>query len=107
MTRAQLGQLVGATRTTAPIGRVLGESALPLSPDEAIYQVDRAWGTKSLAIELVFDGRGRIAGGLIQERKPLPPDPHAGYRQHTKLRLPFDGTWWVFWGGATERQNYH
>ena len=103
----QLTQTIGATLAKAPVGPVHGESALPLAPDEGIYQGDYRWGAKTLAITLVFDARGRIAGGLVQERKPLPPDPHAGYRQHTRLRLPFDGTWWVFWGGATELQNYH
>jgi murein DD-endopeptidase MepM/ murein hydrolase activator NlpD len=103
----QLLQIIGSTLSQAPVGPVRGESALPLAPDEGIYEGDYAWGAKTLAITLVFDARGRIAGGLVQERKPLPPDPHAGYRQHTRLRLPFDGTWWVFWGGATERQNYH
>lgn len=103
----QLLQIIGATLSKAPVGAVRGESAVPLAPDEGIYQGDFRWGAKTLAITLVFDARGRIAGGLVQERKPLPPDPHAGYRQYTRLRLPFDGTWWVFWGGATERQNYH
>lgn len=103
----QLTQTIGATLGKAPVGPVRGESALPLAPDEGIYEGDYRWGKKTLAITLVFDTRGRIAGGLVQERKPLPPDPHAGYRQHVKLRLPFNGIWWVFWGGATERQNYH
>jgi murein DD-endopeptidase MepM/ murein hydrolase activator NlpD len=103
----QLLQVIGSTLSQAPVGAVSGESALPLAPGEGIYEGDYSWGSKTLAITLVFDARGRIAGGLIQERKSLPPDPHAGYRQHTRLRLPFDGTWWVFWGGATERQNYH
>lgn len=107
VSRAELRQLIAATRQAAPIGAVRGESALPVAPDEAIYEADHVWGGKVLGVELVFDAAGRIAGGLIQERKPLPPDPHAGYRQHARLRLPFDGTWWVFWGGATERQNYH
>jgi murein DD-endopeptidase MepM/ murein hydrolase activator NlpD len=103
----RLTQLLGSTIATAPVGPARGESALPLAPDQGIYQADRRWGAKTLAITLVFDGRGRIAGGLIQERKPLAPDPRAGYRQHTRVRLPFDGTWWVFWGGRTERENYH
>jgi peptidase M23-like protein len=103
----ELIQLLGSTLSKAPVGPVRGESALPLAPDEAIYQGDYRWGVKTLAITLVFDARGRIAGGLVQERKALPPDPYSSYRQHTRLRLPFDGTWWVFWGGPTERQNYH
>jgi murein DD-endopeptidase MepM/ murein hydrolase activator NlpD len=102
-----LTRLIGSTLGAAPVGAIRGESALPLSPDEGVYQADRIWGKKTLAITLVFDAQGKIGGGLIQERKPLPPDPRAGYRQHARLRLPFDGTWWVFWGGPTERQNYH
>ena len=103
----QLLQIIGATLSKAPVGAVRGESAVPLAPAEGIYPGFFWGGANRLAITLVFAARGRIAGGLVQERKPLPPDPHAGYRQYTRLRLPFDGTWWVFWGGATERQNYH
>jgi hypothetical protein len=58
----QLLQIIGATLSQAPVGAVRGESALPLAPDEGIYQGDYGWGTKTLAITLVFDARGRIAG---------------------------------------------
>ncbi len=103
----QLTTTIGATLGKAPVGVVRGESALPLAPDEGIYQGDYRWGAKTLAITLVFDARGRIAGGLVQERKPLPPDPHAGYRQHVKLRLPFDGTWWSSGAERPSARNYH
>ena len=79
----QLTQTIGSTLSQAPIGAVRGESALPLAPDEGIYEGDYRWGAKTLAITFVFDARGRIAGGLVQERKRLPARPHAGYRQHT------------------------
>jgi murein DD-endopeptidase MepM/ murein hydrolase activator NlpD len=33
--------------------------------------------------------------------------PRDDYEPSTTLRLPFDGTWWVFWGGRGIEQNYH
>lgn len=107
VSQLQLIQTIGSTLGQARIGRALRESALPLAPDQGVYQGDYRWGKKTLAITLVFDARGRISGGLTQERKKPPPDVHVGYRQRVKLRLPFKGTWWVFWGGPTELQNYH
>ena len=29
------------------------------------------------------------------------------YHPRTRLRLPFEGEWWVFWGGRTQEANYH
>lgn len=29
------------------------------------------------------------------------------YVTRTRLRLPFEGAWWVFWGGRRLEQNYH
>ena len=28
-------------------------------------------------------------------------------RNESKLILPFEGEWWVFWGGDTKEENYH
>ena len=40
-------------------------------------------------------------------RQGSSPRSPAGDRLKTRLSLPFRGEWWVFWGGPTERQNYH
>lgn len=57
-----------------------------------------------------FDGEGKIAGFTIQpragERKAV-DSPHLDYQLRSELRLPFEGSWFVFWGGRTIEQNYH
>jgi Peptidase family M23 len=35
------------------------------------------------------------------------PSKFLKYQTNAKLRLPFDGTWTVVWGGRTLKQNYH
>jgi murein DD-endopeptidase MepM/ murein hydrolase activator NlpD len=105
--RAQVERVLAETVGVAPIGKRLGESVLPLAPDQGGYLADYRWGTKTLALEVMFDARGAIASIDLRPRQALPRDPNATYRQHARLSLPFRGAWWVFWGGRTERQNYH
>jgi peptidase M23-like protein len=104
---ATVRDVLTRTLRTAPVGELLGESVLPIGRDRQIYIADHRWGAKVIALTVIFDRRGRISGVDLRPRTPLPPDPRARYRLVTKLSLPFRGEWWVFWGGSTERQNYH
>ncbi len=50
---------------------------------------------------------GQVAGFFI---RPVPEEPsreQLEYATRTQLRLPFSGSWFVFWGGRTLAQNYH
>jgi murein DD-endopeptidase MepM/ murein hydrolase activator NlpD len=107
LTEDDVKQTLAETLAEAPIGEALGESALPMAPSRGVYAADLRWGTRTLAFVLVLDARGEIAGIDLRARRPLPRDPRAGYRLKARLRLPVSGEWWVFWGGPTERQNYH
>lgn len=40
-------------------------------------------------------------------RISVPSYPTDGYETRTTLRLPFEGEWWVFWGGRSREENYH
>lgn len=40
-------------------------------------------------------------------RISVPAYPSDDYETRTTLRLPFDGEWWVFWGGRSREENYH
>jgi hypothetical protein len=57
-----------------------------------------------------FDSEWAIAGFTIRprpgERKAV-DSPHLDYQLRSRLRLPFEGSWFVFWGGRTIEQNYH
>jgi murein DD-endopeptidase MepM/ murein hydrolase activator NlpD len=61
-------------------------------------------------VQLAFDAQGKVAGLFFKPAEaPAEPAPtrFADYQTKTNLRLPFDGEWFVFWGGRTREQNYH
>ena len=105
--RSTVDAVLRTTLATAPVGRRLGESVLPAAPNRRIYLADHRWGGRTLAIEITFGPGEEITGIQVRPRTPLTRDPNAGRRLRTRLALPFRGEWWVFWGGKTERQNYH
>jgi len=104
---AQVAQVLNQTRRGAPVGDRTTESALPLAPDRRAYVAVHRWGKRKIVLRAVFDARGSIAAIELAPPKALSRDPHADRRLRARLSLPFRGTWWVFWGGPTERQNYH
>jgi len=54
-----------------------------------------------------FDSNERIAGFDIHPEQQPAVSPHLDYQTKAHLRLPFDGHWFVFWGGRSIEQNYH
>jgi murein DD-endopeptidase MepM/ murein hydrolase activator NlpD len=54
-------------------------------------------------ITIATDAEGKVAGFLVRPEPQVAPD----YATRTVLRLPFEGEWFVFWGGRTREQNYH
>lgn len=58
-----------------------------------------------MAVFLSVTENSKISGLLI---KPyVAADNNTTVRNSTKLKLPFNGEWTVFWGGDTESENYH
>jgi hypothetical protein len=61
-------------------------------------------------VQVAFDSSGKVGGLYFRPAAP-PAVPaatqFADYETKTNLRLPFDGEWFVFWGGRTREQNYH
>jgi murein DD-endopeptidase MepM/ murein hydrolase activator NlpD len=104
---SEVERILEQTFAAAPLGPRAGESALPMAPSRRVYLADHRHGARTLAITVAFDAEGEIAGMELRQREPLPRDPRAGYRLRARLSLPVRGEWWVFWGGRTERQNYH
>jgi hypothetical protein len=91
----------------APIGIAIDDQALPRSPGMTMYWARHAWGDAQLGFQLGFDDAGTITTLQIAPEPQLPLDPMAGHESDTAFRLPFDGVWWVFWGGETALENYH
>ena len=58
----------------------------------------------------VFAPDGRVAGFVIRPADATPKaaeSPHLQRDTVADLRLPFDGDWYVFWGGRDIARNYH
>ena len=104
---SEVERVLGEALRAAPVGARTEESALPMAPGRRVYTAVHRWGKRTIMLRAVFDARGRIAGINLAPPNALPRDPNAGRRLRARLALPFEGTWWVFWGGPTERQNYH
>lgn len=101
-------QPLSAVRFAAkkPIGDRVTERVLPLGAT-SLYTDVRQWGEDQLQVDLTFDAKGAITGVQVKPAVELPPDPAAGYQSKVTYALPFKGTWFVYWGGNTELQNYH
>jgi murein DD-endopeptidase MepM/ murein hydrolase activator NlpD len=91
----------------APLGDRGTDRAVQASPSRRLYGAELEWGEQILAMTVVFDAAGEISGLGLSPQSALPPDPAAGYVSEVTYRLPFDGTWFVFWGGDTETENRH
>jgi hypothetical protein len=63
--------------------------------------------TDPATLLFAFDPDGKIAGLAV---RPIPKafaSTKLDYVTKTELQLPFQGEWFVFWGGRTLAQNYH
>ena len=64
-----------------------------------------------LDVSVVFDAEGKVGGLFFRPSASAEPKPaltrFAEYVTRTPFHLPFDGEWFVFWGGRTIEDNYH
>jgi murein DD-endopeptidase MepM/ murein hydrolase activator NlpD len=90
---------------SGPLAR--GDDAVFLMEGVRAYVGDVKVGEHVASASVSFDDDGRISGLTFTPRPDLPADPHAGRPLKAHLRLPFDGQWWVMWGGDTATDNYH
>src|SRR3546814_7037124 len=62
-------------------------------------------------MQLAVDDAGKVAGFFVRPKpgaKPqAAPSPYLDYQTKARLRLPFEGEWYVVWGGHDIEQNYH
>jgi murein DD-endopeptidase MepM/ murein hydrolase activator NlpD len=85
--------------------RVLRRSLLEIYVRPATFEYS---GTRQ-AMLIGFDEPGKIDLFAIDVLEPPreAPSSHLEYVPRTPLRLPFDGAWYVLWGGRTIVQNRH
>lgn len=58
-------------------------------------------------VQWAFDDQGRVAGFFVRQAQQAAASEHEDYETRADLRLPFEGQWYVFWGGREIEQNYH
>jgi hypothetical protein len=65
----------------------------------------------TLDVNVVFGADGKVVGLFFKPSNAVPRTAaatrFADYVTKTALHLPFDGEWFVFWGGRTIEENYH
>jgi len=79
----------------------MGSSQL-ISTDVAVIPVEFERGI--LDLQLALDKYGKVSGILFKEHTPPLVTPQMNA---TALSLPFNGDWYVLWGGDTKEKNYH
>jgi murein DD-endopeptidase MepM/ murein hydrolase activator NlpD len=91
-----------------PESELLDEVVTPLMTYQVYYRSvrTRRW---PAPVELTwsFDELGQVAGLMVKPKRQLAESRFLDYQTKSALRLPFKGTWTVFWGGRTLEQNYH
>jgi murein DD-endopeptidase MepM/ murein hydrolase activator NlpD len=59
-----------------------------------------------ILVQWAWDAQQRVTSFLVTASRTAPSD-YLEYRTRTELRLPFQGAWYVFWGGRELPQNRH
>ncbi len=92
---------------------VVSERMLDPSPAPGldVYVRSSRFSNAPMVLDMVIalDSAGLIHGLTLrpQATRAAAPSPFLEYQTKTPLRLPFEGDWYVFWGGRTVDQNYH
>lgn len=102
-----LTQAYDQLTAVAPIGERIDYRVMPMSSDMAAVYMLYAWGQMPIQLIAVFDSSDQITALAFQPVMPLPDDPAAGYASPISFRLPFEGLWYVGWGGPDALHNYH
>lgn len=88
---------------------VLSESVdfVPGRPEWKSYARRALFERATLVVQWTFDARGAVEGFFVKPADQEALSAHLDYQTKAALRLPFDGEWFVFWGGRTLKQNQH
>jgi murein DD-endopeptidase MepM/ murein hydrolase activator NlpD len=113
--RAAMRDSLSFARTLEAIHVTVGTITKTLS--EEVTQEQGVWVYKAICefdkvtdpaiLLFAFDPDGKIAGLAVRPQPKAFASTKLGYVTKTPLQLPFQGEWFVFWGGRTLKQNYH
>ena len=100
--RRQVEEQIGAEE------QIVTERVVPVPPHQVYTRTIRAAKVPvPIVIQWSLDAEGRVAGFFVRPSPEPAASKHLEYQTRTPLRLPFDGEWFVFWGGRTAEDNYH
>jgi len=113
--RQALGRIEALEDVRVAVENQFGAERTLLSEEEGEAQGHRLYlrtaqhenGAAPLVTQFAFDADDRIAGFFVRPRQQAAESRFLDYRTRTDLRLPFDGEWFVYWGGRTLEDNYH
>ena len=113
--RAALGTEDGLRHFRGQVSSDVGTETDVLSeivenlPDYRTYKRRASFSkfSRPIVVSWSFDANDRIAGFFIRPEQDPARSPYLDYDTKAHLRLPFEGEWFVFWGGRTVDQNYH
>jgi murein DD-endopeptidase MepM/ murein hydrolase activator NlpD len=100
----------GMAQQLGAVDSVLGERIEPNGEGWTVLTTCRfARAPTPLVLSTSFDAGGRVEGLSVRSPRSLEaaPSEFLDYQTKAKLRVPFDGEWFVVWGGRTISQNYH
>ena len=113
--QAALGSAAALAETRKAAMAQYGEEAEILSEEieeregYGLYTRLARWTNSAAPLESLaaVDQEARVAGFVIRARPIAAPNPHLAYETKARLRLPFKGSWFVYWGGREIEANYH
>jgi len=110
-----LGGVEALAEVGASVGEQLGAEDKVLSEETAEAEGHRLYLRTAehdrqetpVVTQFAFDAEDRIAGFFVRPQQQPAETRFLDYQTKTALRLPFEGEWFVYWGGRTPQQNYH
>jgi hypothetical protein len=104
--REDVESFVSQILAYAPIGDQLDLRSMGLNR-QMYYFATYQWGGQVLGLSLGFEADGRLGGLFIKTMTADLPYPNDDHVSQVTFELPFDGLWYVVWGGMDELSNYH
>jgi len=102
LSRAEFLLEVGTEKT------LLDETLIPWLGSTIYHRTARhTLSDSTVWIQWAINPQGLAEGFLVQTEVPPAPSRFLAYETKATLRLPFNGEWFVFWGGETVPLNYH
>ncbi len=91
-----------------PIAGMVEESVLAHGGVNTLHRMDFEWGDHLLRVSVGVDVEAQQAVSLtLLPAVPRSQEGPDAAESKATYHLPFEGLWWVYWGGDTQLRNYH